>query len=301
MRRMETSPHPEPEREPFARGALEIGLAGDGDLRWAVVDLSAIVEVARERLDLSPVAAAALGRTLAGAALMMRLAIKTPSRLLVELVGDGPLGSVLAEVDDVGRLRGSVANPRATVTGREDGKLPVGQAVGKGRLRVLRELPNGRYHSQVELVSGEVGEDLAHYLEQSEQTRSAVMVGVLARPTGVSAAGGMIVEILPGASEIVVATLEDNLSRLAGFSRLIEGEGLPGAVDKVLAGLEPRVHSRHDLTYTCRCSRRRVERQLAALARAGEPLTSEDGDIVVDCAFCGERYRFQPEELEPAN
>ncbi|HEX4954445.1 MAG TPA: Hsp33 family molecular chaperone HslO [Thermoanaerobaculia bacterium] len=298
---METMDHSEPEREPFARGALEVGLAGDGDLRWAVVDLSAIVEAARGRLDLSPVAATALGRTLAGAALMMRLAIKTPSRLLVELVGDGPLGSVLAEVDDLGRLRGSVANPRAVVAHREDGKLAVGAAVGKGRLRVLRELPNGRYHSQVQLVSGEVGEDLAHYLEQSEQTRSAVMVGVLARPAGITAAGGMIVEVLPGASKVVVDTLEDNLSRLAGFSRLIEREGLDGAVSRVLAGLEPRIHSRHDLTYTCRCSRQRVERQLEALVRAGEPLTSEDGDIVVDCSFCGERYRFLPEELQPAN
>jgi molecular chaperone Hsp33 len=300
MPAMEPLDTQEAEREIFALGHLEVGMAARGSLRWASVDLSDVVEAARGRLDLSPVAAAALGRALSGAALLLRMAVKTPARLLLELAGDGPLRQVLAEVDEDGTLRGSVGNPHANVPDRPDGKLAVGAAIGQGRLRVLREHATGSYHSQVELVSGEVGEDLAHYLVQSEQTPSVVLVGVLTRPRGVAAAGGMVVEVLPGAAPEAVAKLEENLGRIDGISRLLEEGGRATVVSRVLAGLEPVVRGRHELRYTCRCSRARLERHLAALARAGEPLDNEQGEIVAQCSFCGEQYLFHLEEfLEP--
>jgi len=288
----------------LARGRLQVGLAGGGGLRWAAADLTGVVETARDRLDLSPVAAAALGRTLTGAALLLRMAAKTPLRLLLEIRGDGPLRQVLAEADQAGNLRGTVSPRRVDVPPTPAGKLDVGGAVGDGTLRVLREYERGgRYHSQVDLVSGEIGEDVAHYLHQSEQTRSAVMVGVLGKPEGVVGAGGVIVEVLPGAGEDLLETLEANIRRLpGGVSRVLEEGGLDRMLEIVLAGLGPRVVEERTLHYRCRCSRDRLRRHLVLLSDEDrENHALDDGSIEAECLFCGEKYLYPPEELTPAS
>lgn len=284
----------------LAEGRLRAGVAGGGSLRWAAADITAVVETARARLDLSPVASAALGRALAAAALLLRLAAKTPARLVVEIAGDGPLGRVIAEADDQGSLRGMVGNRLADVPHTPEGKLAVGRAVGKGLLRVIRERDGASYSSQVELVSGEIGEDLAHFLDQSEQVRSAVLLGVLGRPHGVAAAGGMIVEALPAASSAVLARLEANAAAAGGVSRLVESGGASGVLDTVLAGLDPEHRETRTLAYRCRCNRERLERHLAPLPYE-ELVALADGTGVIEaeCAFCAERYRFLPEELRP--
>jgi molecular chaperone Hsp33 len=283
----------------LARGHLALGTAGGGGLRWGLVDLTAVVEEARTRLDASPVAAAALGRVLAGAALLLRLAPRVPTRLLLEVKGDGPLGQVLAEADDRGGLRGTVAERCVELAQPSEGKLPVGQAVGQnGTLRVLREYAGGSYHSEVALVSGEIAKDLAHYLEQSEQVQSAVLLGVLARPQGVTAAGGMIVEVAPGAAEAVLATLEGNLASIGSFSRLLAEAGSDGVVARILAGLEPETWERSELAYRCRCHRARLQRFLAALAAAdAEALFAGEETVSADCAFCGARYTFDRSDM----
>jgi molecular chaperone Hsp33 len=283
-------------------GLLQLGLAGDGALRWAVADVTRIVEEARGRLDLSPVAAAALGRCLAGAALLLRLATKTPSRLLLEIRGDGPLGRVLAEADQEGNLRGMVGNPHVDVPNTPEGKLAVGRAVGKGTLRVLREHEGGAsYHSQVALVSGEIGDDVAHYLEQSEQSRSAVLLGVLAKPYGVAAAGGMIVEVLPGAPEGTLARLEKNIAGIPGVSHLVEAGGSGNVVETLLAGLDREVRETQALRYRCRCNRERLLQHLVLLSDDDrDHLRGEDGTIEADCAFCGSKYVYTPAELVPS-
>lgn len=287
------------EMDSTAQGRLELGLAGQGALRWAVVDLTAVVREARDRQDLGPVATAALGRSLAGAALLLRLATKRPSRLVLEIRGDGPLRQVLAEVDKEGNLRGTVSAPQVDVPHWPNGKLAVGRAVGKGSLRVLREEPSGaNYHSQVALVSGEIGDDLAHYLEQSEQIRSAVLLGVLAKPDGVAAAGGMIVEVLPGAPEEAVAALEENIRAIRGISHLLDEGGLPKVVESVLAGFDRHVKETAPVRYRCRCSRERLLRHLILLPAEDRDYLEKDGTIDADCVFCGERYRFTPEELK---
>jgi molecular chaperone Hsp33 len=278
---------------------LELGLAGEGALRWAVVDLTDVVQEARDRRDLSPVATAALGRSMAGAALLLRLATKTPTRLVVEVRGDGPILRVLAEADKEGNLRGLVGDERVDVPHYENMKLAVGRAVGKGFLRVVREF-EGRsgYHSQVELVSGEIGDDVAHYLAQSEQTRSAVLLGVLGKPSGVAAAGGMIVEVLPGAPEEIIDKLESNIAGIRGVSELLEEGGTPHVVERVLAGLDRQVKEVQPMRYRCRCSRERLLQHLVLLsAEDREYLRREDGTIDADCVFCGTHYLFSPEEL----
>ena len=283
-------------------GRLELGLAGDGSLRWGVADLGPVLEWATVRLDLWPVPAAAFGRCLAGAALLQRLAAKTPSRLLLEARGDGPILRVVAEADDQGNLRGLVGDGRISVPDWPDGKLGVGRAVGKGILRVLREYIGGNsYHSQVELVSGEIGEDVAYYLAQSEQIRSAVLLGVLARHEGIASAGGMVVEVLPGASEACLARLEANLAALPGVSHLLEEGGTERVVEAVLAGLDREVRQVSPLRYRCRCSRERLRHHLVLLPPEDlASLQEEDGTIHADCVFCAERYRFTPEELGAA-
>lgn len=288
----------------LARGRLQVGLAGDGGLRWAAANLTEVVETARDRLDLSPVAAAALGRTVTGAALLLRMATKTPLRLLLEIRGDGPLRQVLAEADQEGNLRGTVSPRRVDIPFTPEGKLDVGGAVGQGTLRVLREYDRGgRYHSQVKLVTGEVGDDIAHYLHQSEQTRSAVMVGVLGKPEGVVGAGGVIVEVLPGAGEDLLDTLEANIRQLpGGVSRVLEEGGLDRMLEIVLAGLGPRVVEERTLHYRCRCSRDRLKRHLVLLSDEDrENHALDDGSIEAECLFCGEKYLYPPEELTPAS
>jgi molecular chaperone Hsp33 len=282
-----------------AQGRLELGMAGNGSFRWAVADITDVMEELRDRFDLWPVPAAALGRCLAGAALLQRLATKTPSRLMLEVRGNGPLLRLLAEADDEGNLRGMVGDGRVQVPDWPNGKLGVGRAVGKGYLRVLREYEKGNsYNSQVELVSGEIGEDVAHYLSQSEQTRSAVLLGVLGKPSGVAAAGGMVVEVLPGASEDSVARLESNISAIRGVSHLLEEGGAAHVVEQVLAGLDREIKEVRSLRYRCRCSRERLRHHLVMLSTEDrEYLRQDDGTVQADCAFCGTRYRFTPDEL----
>ncbi|HEX9944407.1 MAG TPA: Hsp33 family molecular chaperone HslO [Thermoanaerobaculia bacterium] len=282
-----------------AEGRLELGMAGNGAFRWAVADITDVMEEVRDRFDLWPVPAAALGRCLAGAALLQRLSTKTPSRLMLEVRGDGPLLRVLAEADDEGNLRGMVGDGRVQVPDWPGGKLGVGRAVGKGYLRVLREYERGNsYQSQVELVSGEIGEDVAYYLSQSEQTQSAVLLGVLGKPSGVAAAGGMVVEVLPEAPEETVARLESNIAGIRGVSHLLEEGGAEHVVEQVLAGFERETKEVRPLRYRCRCSRERLHRHLVLLsAEDRDYLKDDEGSIEADCAFCGTRYRFTPEEL----
>ncbi|HEY9420942.1 MAG TPA: Hsp33 family molecular chaperone HslO [Thermoanaerobaculia bacterium] len=282
-----------------AQGRLELGLAGNGAFRWAVADITEVMEEVRDRFDLWPVPAAALGRCLAGAALLQRLSTKTPSRLMLEVRGNGPLLRVLAEADDAGNLRGMVGDSQVQVPDWPGGKLGVGRAVGKGYLRVLREYEGGNsYQSQVELVSGEIGEDVAYYLRQSEQTPSAVLLGVLGKPSGVVAAGGMVVEVLPGAPEDTIARLEENIGKIHGVSHLLEEGGAEHVVERVLAGFDREVKETRPLRYRCRCSRERLLHHLILLpAEDRDYLREDDGSIGADCAFCGAHYRFPPEEL----
>lgn len=276
-------------------GVLEVGVAGAGGLRWVAADLTPVAETARRRLDCSPLAAAALGRSLTAAALLLRLAVKTPARLLLHLRGDGPLGRVVAEADADGNLRGMVGQPLASLPPGLDGRPAVGEGIGSGRLEVSRAYASGGFHtSQVELVSGEVGRDVAHYLAASEQVRSAVLVGVLTERAGVGAAGGVIVEALPEADEEAVARLEDNIDGLGeGVSRLLSEHGLSGLRERLFQGLSHRPLETRLLRYRCRCSSAAVAAVIVAL-EPGEraSLRRPDGRLEAECSFCGRRYRF---------
>jgi molecular chaperone Hsp33 len=281
--------------EPGA-GTLALGVAARGDLRWAAVDVSAPLEEARRRLDLSPLAAVALGRALSAVALLQRFTTKNPGQLLLEVLGDGPLGKIQAEVDSDGRLRGTVGAPH--YAGDLEGELRIGPAIGKGLLRVTRENQRGRYSSHVELVTGEIGTDLAHFLEQSEQIRSAVLLGVLPCPEGIAAAGGVLIEAFPGVPEEVLGDLERNIEVLPGVSELLAHGGMPGLRDAVLRGFDRDDLERHQLVYRCRCDGGRLMESLVGMERSQlEEVVDETGHLAAVCAFCGKQYRFALDEL----
>jgi molecular chaperone Hsp33 len=284
-------------------GTLEYGVAGEVSLRWAVVDLTPVVEEARLRHDLSPIAAVALGRAMAGAALLLRLSARASRRLTLTVQGDGAIGKIVAEVDSEGNLRGLVGEPQVEAptqlpTDPQIG-LRIAGAVGQGILRVRRELVDGSsYESQVALASGEIGLDLAHFLEQSEQTQSAVMVGVLEGPEGVRAAGGMIVEVMPGAREDAVERLEENLAKVGGVSRTLGRGGLAELRDGVLEGLEPELIDRRDVRFHCSCSREGLLETLVGVPATDlDAIRDDEGRVEAQCSYCNSRYLYQRGEL----
>ena len=282
-------------------GELQLGVAGHGDLRWAVAEITGPLETIRRRLDMSPLATVALGRALSAAALLLRFSTKEPGRLIFEVLGDGPLGKVVAEVDSRGRLRGLVGEPRLEI--REGRGLEIGWAVGEGTLRVSRESiasepQRGRYSSQVQLVSGELGKDLAHFLQQSQQIRSAALLGVLPRSTGIAAAGGLLIEAFPGVAEETLTRLEANIAALGGVSGYLETGGLSALRDAVLAGFDVEELERHPLIYSCRCKPDSLLASMQQLAVEDvDALVDAAGRIVAMCSFCGTQYAFDREEL----
>ncbi len=277
-------------------GELRLGVAAAGDLRWAVADVAGPLEAIRDRLDLSPIAAVALGRALAAAVLVLRFSTKEPGRLVLEVLGDGPLGKIVAEVDDGGRLRGLVGD--SLVATPDDGSLAIAWAVGQGTLRITRESERGRYSSQVELKSGELGKDLVHFLHQSQQIRSAALLGVWTRPDGIGAAGGLLVEAFPGVAEETLERLEANIAAVGDVGRCLAAGGQEALCDAVLAGFDVECLERLPLRFACRCRRDALQAQIQGLpAEDLDAMVDEDGKIIAECAFCATRYEIDREEL----
>ena len=259
---------------------------------------TALVEEARRRHDCWPVAAAALGRTMT-AALLLAANLKTDEYLTIRIDGDGPLGGVIADAHAQGTVRGYVRNPHTDLP-LAGGKLPVGQAVGAGHIHVTRFTGMKQpFTGTVPLVSGEIGEDVANYLLTSEQTPSTVSLGVLVDTDDtVAAAGGIVVQAMPGAEDEVLAKIEANLAALPPVSEMVRG-GADAAsmLLKVFAGLEATVFEPAKLAFYCQCSPERVENMLVSLGRQELSEMAEEGKAEVRCHFCGEKYDISGERL----
>lgn len=257
-----------------------------------------LAEEARRRHDCFPVAAAALGRTMT-AALLLAANLKTDEYLTIRIAGDGPLGGVTADAHALGTVRGYVRNPHVELP-LAGHKLPVGQAVGQGHIHVTRFTGMKQpFTGTAELVSGEIGDDVANYLLVSEQTPSTVALGVLINTDySVGAAGGIIVQALPGAEDEVLAKVEANLAALPPVSELVRG-GADAAsmLLKVFAGLEATVFESARLAFNCQCSTERVEAMLVSLGREELADMAREGKAEVRCHFCGEKYDVAGERL----
>jgi len=275
--------------------------AANGQVRALAVTATGIVEEIRQRLDMWPVATAALGRTMAAAAMLGAMQ-KGSERVTIEIIGDGPLEQIVADADGEGNLRGYVQNPHVDVPNSKQGKLNVKTALGEGHLWVIRDLGLGEpYRGGVPLVSGEIGEDFASYFARSEQTPSVVALGVLVGvDLSVRAAGGLILQLLPGATEGIAIMLEHMVRSLPPISSLIDAGSTPeDIIEQAIGELQPKYLHQLPLRFKCSCSRTRCESALIALGTEElDELIKEQGEAELTCRFCKERYTFTREELE---
>jgi molecular chaperone Hsp33 len=288
------------EAENNPRDALVRTVSADGGLAVRALVGTALVQEAARRHETAPTATAALGRTLMGAVLLGSGA-KDDETTQIQVRGSGALGTVTAISDGLGRARGYVQWPRTHLPPRE-GKLDVGGAVGAGVLAVVRYHPSWRepYSGLVPLVSGEIAEDLASYLLESEQIPSALALGVHVRSEGtVSAAGGYLVQALPGADPEVLERLAARVHELPTVSSmLLAGVDADGLLDRLLGDLAGATRTRSEPRFSCLCTRERVQRAVLLLGREeAEAALAEQGEIEVVCEFCVERYTLGPDEV----
>ena len=283
------------------------GTAAHGTVRcMAAVTTNLVAEAAR-RHDLWPTVAAALGRTLTGT-LLLASSLKELDRLTVQIISDGPIGGITAEANAHGQARGYVRNPEAHAPYNEKGKFDVRAVVGQGMFYVTREsgydvgLYREPYRGSVPLVSGEIAEDFAYYLTKSEQIPSAVMLGVHLQPNApyVTAAGGLIIQMMPGADEQTISTIEENVRRMPQATSLIrEGARPDDIVRAALGDLEFEVLDEKPVSFACPCSYERAVSMISSIDRAElESMLREDKGAVMTCHFCNETYRLGEAELE---
>lgn len=275
--------------------------AGNGFIKMAVITARDMVQRAREIHSCSPTASAALGRTLCAASLMGEMMKEAKGTLTIRINGGGPIGSVVAVSDSSGNVRGYVGDPSVDLPLRADGKLNVGEAVGRdGMLTVSRDLGlKEPYIGSTELVSGEIAEDVTAYLLESEQVPSACALGVLVdTDLSIKAAGGFIVQLMPGADTQLIEKLEENIFMMDQLTTILSEDGEQELFRQVLRGFPYHLVGEAPVEYRCYCSRERVEEALHCIDRVQlEEIAAEGKDISVSCQFCDKLYHFSPAQL----
>lgn len=270
-------------------------------IKMAVISARDTVQRARDIHSLSPTASAALGRTLCAASLLGEAMKEEQASLTIRINGGGPIGSVVAVSDHEGCVRGYVDHPEVDPPRRPDGKLNVGAAVGAdGLLTVSRDIGlKEPYIGSVELVSGEIAEDLTRYLLTSDQVASACALGVLVSPDrSIKAAGGFLVQLMPGAPEELIDRLEDNIFMMDQLTTVLDEDGDEAIFAQVLKGFEFHIVAERPICYRCGCSRERVETALSVIdPKELEEMIRENRDFDVDCQFCDKKYRITGDDL----
>lgn len=270
------------------------------ELRLYVTEARDVVAEAARLHHSLPLATAALGRLLIGAGLMYCMEKSEKVKLTVQIKGDGILGGLLVTAE-TGNLKGYALNPESETLLKENGKLDISRGIGQGRLSVVKDYGlKEPYSSQMNLVSGEIAEDLTAYFAESEQTPSAVSLGVLVDVDGsVRQAGGFIVQLMPFASEETISALEKNIAAMPGITSLLD-EGLSAAdiAGLVLAGLQPEKMEEKKIRYYCNCEKERFIRAIQGLQKEElSAILEEKKPIVVECHFCDKKYEITTEEL----
>lgn len=259
------------------------------------------VEEARRRHDTWATASAALGRTLTITA-MMGAMLKGEDTITTKVIGNGPIGAIIADANANGQVRGYVTNPHVDFELNSQGKLDVARAVGtEGNISVIKDLGlRDFFTGEVPIISGEISEDFTYYFSNSEQIPSAVGAGVLVNPDhSILAAGGFIVQLMPGASEEVVEQLEEQIQSFPAISTLIrEGNTPEQILQRLFGDQEMKLLESIPLEFRCRCSKERVERAIIGLGEAEiQNMIDEDHGAEASCHFCNQTYHFTAEEL----
>lgn len=278
-------------------------LTQDGSARIFFTDTTAVVSRAMEIHKTSKTCAAVLGRALTATSLMGSLLKDRDNSVTVQIKGDGPAGNVVCVSDYIGNVRGYVQNPEVELVPNEAGKLDVGGAVGRnGYLYVTKDLGLAEpYNGVSPIVSGEIGDDITEYFASSEQTPTVCALGVrVSNDRTIKAAGGFLLQIMPGADGAVVDKVEDNLKMISSVSALIEeGRSAEDIIGLVLKDVPFDIFDEFDTEYRCTCSREKYLRALSSLPDDDiAELKKTDDPIETECRFCGAKYTFDISEIE---
>lgn len=278
-------------------------ISRDGCVKAVAVSTRDLTERARQIHKTLPVATAALGRTLAAASMMGNALKGDGTSVTLQIKGGGPLGTILAVADNEGNVRGTVDQPQVDIPLRPDGKLDVGSAVGcDGTLTVIRDLNMKEpYVGSVALLGGEIAEDLAAYFVESEQIPTACGLGVLVdRDQSVLAAGGYLIQLLPGAGEDVITKVEGGIMAAGSVTGLLrEDDDAASLLRRVMPDFDLEILETSPIAYRCYCSRERMERALISLGQEElRSLIDEQGSAELTCQFCDNVQRFTKADLE---
>lgn len=278
-------------------------MTGDGMVKAVAVTGRDMVERARQIHKTLPVATAALGRTLMAASMMGDMLKEEDGSVTLQIKGGGPLGAITAVSDSRGNPRGYLQNGQVDIPRKYQGKLDVGAAVGSsGSLTVIKDMGlKEPYIGSVQLVSGEIAEDITSYFVESEQVPTACALGVLVdKDQSVAAAGGYLVQLLPGADESVIQRLEESIARLGPVTDALHGGAdAVQLLERVLEGQEPELLERRPVAYKCYCSRERVSRAIISMGKEEmQSLIEEQGGAELTCQFCDKVYHFTREDLQ---
>jgi molecular chaperone Hsp33 len=277
-------------------------LAYEGQVRAYAVKSTETVGEAQRRHDTWPTASAALGRSIS-AGVMMGAMLKGENKLTIKVEGGGPIGAILVDSNAKGEVRGYVSNPHVHFDLNEHGKLDVRRAVGtSGTLSVVKDIGmRDHFSGQVPIVSGELGEDFTYYFVTSEQVPSSVGVGVLVNPDNtILAAGGFILQLMPGTDDETITKIEERLSKIPPISKLIEKGLTPEEVlEEVLGKGEVKVLETMPISFKCQCSKERFSNAIISLGEKEiQEIIDEDQQAEAKCHFCNETYVFSEKELE---
>lgn len=276
--------------------------AADAQIRAFAATTKNLVEEMRSLHNTSPVVSAALGRLLTGGAMMGAMMKGENDLLTLQIKGDGPIGGMTVTADAHGNVKGYANEAQVILPANAAGKLDVGSAVGKGILRVVKDMGlKEPYVGQTELQTGEIAEDLTYYFATSEQVPSAVGLGVLMeKDNTVKQAGGFIIQLMPSAEDEVISVLEEKLKSMDSVTNILNAGNTPEQLLEILLGdLGLEITDTIPATYYCDCSRERVERAIISIGKKDIQEMIDDGKPVeVRCQFCNNKYEFETEDLK---
>ena len=278
------------------------GHAAGGTVRAFAADTTDTVAEAMERHFTYPVVTAALGRLLTAGAMMGSMMKGEDDLITLTVKGDGPIGNITVSADSHGNVKGFAGNPQVEVPDKYAGKLDVGTAVGRGTLSVVMDLGlSDPYNGTVELQTGEIADDLAYYFTVSEQTPSAVGLGVMIdTDASVKHSGGFIIQMMPDVSEETISAVESKLSDLKPVTSMMDEGMTPEMIlEHILGDLGLEITERSDVRFHCNCSKERVSEALATLKPGDIQEMIDDGETIeVKCFFCNTAYNFTVDELK---
>ncbi len=261
-----------------------------------------MAEYARVRHNSTPVVTAALGRLLSAGAMMGVMMKGEKDVLTITMKGDGPIGSLTVTADSKGNVKGYADNPFVDIPLNYAGKLDVGAAIGYGELTVIKDMGlKEPYVSQVPLGTSEVAEDLTYYFARSEQTPSAVALGVLVNPDeSVRQAGGFIIQLMPNVSDEIVSRLEKKLGEIPAVTNMMEaGMGPEEILEEILGEFDLEINEKLDTQFYCGCSKEHIARALISMGKEELQKIIDDGEpITVNCHFCNTDYTYSVDEVK---